>query len=105
MAKDSDDHEGSERLWGINSVVLKSPWSATLSFEDVFTGREHVLVLNTFYCAAVEKHALEKAIDWFAMDESWSKQGKNYLAQPRSDFYEVIQNAAAMAFAADGSVK
>jgi alpha-glucosidase (family GH31 glycosyl hydrolase) len=35
--------------WGINAVVLKSPWSGSPSMDDLLADREHTLALNRFY--------------------------------------------------------
>lgn len=57
-AKDSDDRDRatvvggeSQHVWGINSAVLRSPWSAAPSLSDMFADREHTLILDTFYRA------------------------------------------------------
>jgi alpha-glucosidase (family GH31 glycosyl hydrolase) len=36
-------------VWGINAVILKSPWIGVPSLDDLLTRSEHVLVLNQFY--------------------------------------------------------
>jgi hypothetical protein len=34
--------------WGVNAVVLKSPWSGSPSRDDLLADREHTLVLKIF---------------------------------------------------------
>jgi len=43
-----------ESTWGINAVVLKSPWSKSPSLDDMLADHEHTLVLNRFYRVAGE---------------------------------------------------
>src|SRR5208337_3054116 len=40
-----------EPAWGVNAVVLKSPWKGAPSVEDMLADSEHTLVLNRFYRA------------------------------------------------------
>ena len=39
----------SQLAWGVNAVVLKSPWSGTPSLDDLLADQEHTLSLNRFY--------------------------------------------------------
>ena len=41
--------EQSQASWGINSLVLKSPWSRTPSLDQLLADQEHTLALNSFY--------------------------------------------------------
>jgi alpha-glucosidase (family GH31 glycosyl hydrolase) len=36
-------------VWGMNAVVLRSPWSRPPSLDDLLADREHTLALNRFY--------------------------------------------------------
>ena len=45
----SDVREAGRLTWGTNSAVLKSPWSATPSLDDLLTDRERTLRLDRFY--------------------------------------------------------
>ena len=40
--------------WGINAVVLKSPWTSLPSLNDILADQERTLVLNRFYRAGGE---------------------------------------------------
>ena len=40
--------------WGINAVVLKSPWSSSPSLDELLADRDHTLVLSRFYRAGGE---------------------------------------------------
>ena len=41
---------GMEKLtWGVNAVVLKSPWSGSPSLEDLLTDQDHTISLDKFY--------------------------------------------------------
>ncbi len=42
---------GRQLAWGINAVVLKSPWSGSPTLDDLLSDREHTVVLNRFFCA------------------------------------------------------
>jgi alpha-glucosidase (family GH31 glycosyl hydrolase) len=35
--------------WGVNAVVLKSPWSGSPSMDDLLADQEHTVLLNRFY--------------------------------------------------------
>lgn len=50
-AEGSDGHGavGSRLTWGANAVVLKSPWTALPSADEMLADREHTLALNQFY--------------------------------------------------------
>jgi alpha-glucosidase (family GH31 glycosyl hydrolase) len=41
--------EERQLVWGVNAVVLKSPWSGSPSMDDLLADQEHTLVLNRFY--------------------------------------------------------
>ena len=41
---------GAEKLgWGVNGIVLKSPWSSSPSLDALLVDHEHTLALNQFY--------------------------------------------------------
>src|ERR1700677_1571826 len=35
--------------WGVNAIVLKSPWSSSPSLDELLVDHEHTLALNQFY--------------------------------------------------------
>jgi alpha-glucosidase (family GH31 glycosyl hydrolase) len=41
--------EEKQPAWGVNAVVLKSPWNGSPSMNDLLADREHTLVLDRFY--------------------------------------------------------
>jgi len=41
--------EQTQLVWGINAVVLKSPWSRSPSVDDLLADGKHTVVLNRFY--------------------------------------------------------
>ena len=41
--------DGRQLPWGVNSVVLKPPWSVLPSMEDLLLDQDHTVVLNRFY--------------------------------------------------------
>jgi len=46
--------EATELTWGINGVVLKSPWSGAPSLNELLADQEHTVILNRFYRAGGE---------------------------------------------------
>lgn len=49
--------DASDRVaWGINAVVLKSPWSRIPSADELIADREHTVVLDRFYRVGGEDH-------------------------------------------------
>jgi len=40
--------------WGINSIVLKSPWDRPPKVDQLLTDTEHTVALNSFYRVGVE---------------------------------------------------
>jgi alpha-glucosidase (family GH31 glycosyl hydrolase) len=44
-----------QSAWGINAIVLKSPWNGTPTINEVLEDREHTLVLSQFYRVGGEK--------------------------------------------------
>jgi alpha-glucosidase (family GH31 glycosyl hydrolase) len=39
----------SQLAWGVNAVVLKSPWNGMPSLDDLLADQEHTICLNRFY--------------------------------------------------------
>jgi alpha-glucosidase (family GH31 glycosyl hydrolase) len=48
LAAPSSEEEG-QIAWGVNAVILKSPWTGVPSADELLADREHTLKLNRFY--------------------------------------------------------
>lgn len=79
----------SSRTTGVHDYANRE-WDGLLEFY-----RQRWSMYFAMLTSVLEGQGDVREIDWFAVDQDWSRQRKAYPAQPRGRFYEEVQEAIA----------